>query len=123
VETVRWSLRRQPRLQGSPSSSSATISAPPRPSTSTALEDGFKWYITGLPFGFQGSRKKAYRVSDGILSFNPDINLAQLSSLSAIVPRGSRKPVGWYIDREVVIFGSGPEMPFKLDWVRVWVKP
>jgi hypothetical protein len=64
------------------------------------LKDGFKWYITGLPYGFKGSTKDAYHVSEGILNFNPTINQAQLSFISAVVPRGSSKPVGWYIDRE-----------------------
>lgn len=65
------------------------------------LEGGFKWYISGLPYGFRGSSKKAYSVSDGVLSVQPEINQAQLSFLSAVVPRGSIKPVGWYIDREL----------------------
>lgn len=65
------------------------------------LQAGFKWYITGLPYGFVGSGKDAYRVSGGVLSFHPEINQAQLSFLSAVVPRGSTKPVGWYIDRQV----------------------
>lgn len=65
------------------------------------LEDGFKWYITGLPFGFRGSTKEAYRVRDGILTLSPDINQAQMSFLSAVVPKGSSTPIGWYLDREV----------------------
>lgn len=65
------------------------------------LEDGFKWYITGLPFGFHGSSREAYRVRDGILTLSPDINQAQMSFLSAVVPKGSSTPIGWYLDREV----------------------
>jgi hypothetical protein len=65
------------------------------------LKPGFKWYITGLPFRFRGSSATAYTVDNGILTVRPEINQAQMSMLSAVVPSGQREAVGWYIDRQV----------------------
>lgn len=65
------------------------------------LKPGFKWYITGLPFRFRGSGAAAYTVDNGILTVRPEINQAQMSMLSAVVPKGQREAVGWYIDRQV----------------------